>query len=63
MLLHIIKFQFNYFVGLLTLTVGCSDNAREIFEESVRPLDEFLTSKSHLTKIPSVSVRDIYITL
>ncbi|KAG4944527.1 hypothetical protein JHK84_048558 [Glycine max] len=41
-------------IGLLTLTVGCSDNAREIFEESVRPLDEFLTSKSHLTKIPSL---------
>ncbi|KAL5127082.1 Interferon-related developmental regulator 1 [Glycine soja] len=41
-------------IGLLSLTVGCSDNAREIFEESVRPLDEFLTSKSDLTKIPSV---------
>ncbi|RDX64048.1 Interferon-related developmental regulator 1, partial [Mucuna pruriens] len=41
-------------IGLLTLTVGCGDNAREIFEESVRPLDEFLTSKSDLTKIPSL---------
>ncbi|RZB68174.1 Interferon-related developmental regulator 1 isoform A [Glycine soja] len=41
-------------IGLLSLTVGCSDNAREIFEESVRPLDEFLTSKSDLTKIPSL---------
>ncbi|KAL2963832.1 hypothetical protein AAZX31_17G222900 [Glycine max] len=24
-------------IGLLTLTVGCSDNAREIFEESIEP--------------------------
>lgn len=40
---------------MLTLTVGCGDNAREIFEESLRPLDEFLTSKSDLTKIPPVS--------
>ncbi|KAK7383223.1 hypothetical protein VNO78_28896 [Psophocarpus tetragonolobus] len=42
-------------IGLLTLTVGCGDShAREIFEESVRPLDDFLTSKSNLTNIPSL---------
>ncbi|XP_019436959.1 PREDICTED: interferon-related developmental regulator 1-like [Lupinus angustifolius] len=41
-------------IGLLALTVGCSDNAREIFEESVRPLDEYLTSTSDVTKIPSL---------
>ncbi|KAJ1404436.1 Interferon-related developmental regulator, C-terminal [Sesbania bispinosa] len=41
-------------IGLLALTVGCGDNAREIFEESLHPLDEFLTSKSDLIKIPSL---------
>ena len=47
--------QFDSFVGLLTLTVGRGDNAREIFEESVNTLDEYLTSKSDARKIPSVS--------
>ena len=37
------------------MTVGCGDNAREIFEESVRPLDESLASKLDVSKIPSVS--------
>ncbi|KAK7321642.1 hypothetical protein VNO77_32476 [Canavalia gladiata] len=41
-------------IGLLALTVGYSDNAREIFEEAVCPLDEFITSKYDLTKIPSL---------
>ncbi|ESW32906.1 hypothetical protein PHAVU_001G027600 [Phaseolus vulgaris] len=42
-------------IGLLSLTIGCGDNrSREIFEETARPLDEFLTSKSNLTKIPSL---------
>ncbi|KOM48945.1 hypothetical protein LR48_Vigan07g264900 [Vigna angularis] len=45
----------SHVIGLLSLTVGCGDNrAREIFEETARPLDEFLTSKSDLTKIPSL---------
>ncbi|KAL1353636.1 interferon-related developmental regulator 1 [Arachis ipaensis] len=39
-------------IGLLAITVGCGDNAREIFEESVNTLDEYLTSKSNATKIP-----------
>lgn len=37
------------------MTVGCGDNAREIFEESIRPLDESLTSTIDVSKIPSVS--------
>ncbi|KAF7817438.1 interferon-related developmental regulator 1-like [Senna tora] len=41
-------------IGLLAVTVGCSDNAREIFEESVRPLDESLTSGSDASKISSL---------
>ncbi|XP_027330007.1 interferon-related developmental regulator 1-like isoform X3 [Abrus precatorius] len=41
-------------IALLALTVGSGDNVREIFEESVRPLDEFLTSKSDLSKTPSL---------
>ncbi|QCD99031.1 Armadillo-type fold [Vigna unguiculata] len=45
----------SHVIGLLSLTVGCGDNrAREIFEETARPLDEFLTSKSDLTRIPSL---------
>ncbi|KAK7283252.1 hypothetical protein RIF29_12654 [Crotalaria pallida] len=41
-------------IGCLALTVGCGDNAREIFEESVRPLDESLASKTDVSKIPSL---------
>ncbi|QCE16463.1 interferon-related developmental regulator 1-like [Vigna unguiculata] len=41
-------------IGCLALTVGCGDNAREIFEESIRPLDESLTSKIDVSKIPSL---------
>ncbi|MED6132255.1 hypothetical protein PIB30_017328 [Stylosanthes scabra] len=41
-------------VGCLALTVGSGNNAREIFEESVRPLDESLASKSDVSKIPSL---------
>ncbi|QHN94466.1 Interferon-related developmental regulator [Arachis hypogaea] len=41
-------------IGCLALTVGCGNNAREIFEESVRPLDESLASKSDVSKIPSL---------
>ncbi|XP_061358012.1 uncharacterized protein LOC133302272 isoform X2 [Gastrolobium bilobum] len=41
-------------IGMLALTVGCGDNAREIFEESIRPLDEYLISKLDLTNIPSL---------
>ncbi|XP_054817313.1 uncharacterized protein LOC129317028 [Prosopis cineraria] len=41
-------------IGLLALTVGCGDNAREIYEESVRPLDESLTSWPDASKISLV---------
>ncbi|KAL1344996.1 hypothetical protein HN51_018789 [Arachis hypogaea] len=41
-------------IGCLALTVGCGNNAREIFEESVRPLDESLASKSDVSKVPSL---------
>ncbi|KAG2400500.1 uncharacterized protein HKW66_Vig0096460 [Vigna angularis] len=41
-------------IGCLALTVGCGDNAREIFEESIRPLDESLTSTIDVSKIPSL---------
>ncbi|CAJ1973466.1 unnamed protein product [Sphenostylis stenocarpa] len=41
-------------IGCLALTVGCGDNAREIFEESIRPLDESLTSKIDASKTPSL---------
>lgn len=44
----------SHVIGLLALTVECGDNAREIFEESIRPLDEFLTSKSDSIKVPSL---------
>ncbi|CAJ1972824.1 unnamed protein product [Sphenostylis stenocarpa] len=50
-------------IGLLSLTVGCGDNqAREIFEETTHTLDEFLTSKSDLTKNPSFQlILEVYI--
>ncbi|KAK7410089.1 hypothetical protein VNO78_00601 [Psophocarpus tetragonolobus] len=41
-------------IGCLALTVGCGDNAREIFEESIRPLDESLTSRIDISKTPSL---------
>lgn len=41
-------------IGCLALTVGCGDNAREIFEESIRPLDESLTSRIDVSKTPSL---------
>ncbi|KAK4274630.1 hypothetical protein QN277_017824 [Acacia crassicarpa] len=41
-------------IGLLALTVGCGNNAREIYEESVRPLDESLTTRSDASKISSL---------
>ncbi|XP_028796072.1 interferon-related developmental regulator 1 [Neltuma alba] len=47
-------------IGLLALTVGCGDNAREIYEESVRLLDESL-SGSDASKISSL-VRCLAIT-
>ncbi|RDX82193.1 Interferon-related developmental regulator 1, partial [Mucuna pruriens] len=41
-------------IGCLALTVGCGDKAREIFEESIRPLDESLTSRIDVSKISSL---------
>ncbi|KAI4337053.1 hypothetical protein L6164_015510 [Bauhinia variegata] len=41
-------------IGLLALTVGCGDNALEIYEESVRHLDESLTCGSDTSKISSL---------
>ncbi|ESW08749.1 hypothetical protein PHAVU_009G071500 [Phaseolus vulgaris] len=41
-------------IGCLALTVGCGDNAREIFEESIRHLDESLTSRIDVSKTPSL---------
>lgn len=42
-------------LGLLALTVGCGHNAREIFEECGRILEESLSSGSDASKISSVS--------
>ena len=44
--LHI---KFHSIAGCLALTVGCSDNAREIFEESVTPLDESLARNKNIS--------------
>ncbi|KAF5739470.1 hypothetical protein HS088_TW12G00676 [Tripterygium wilfordii] len=41
-------------IGLLALTVGCGDNAREILEESVTPLSQALKSGFESLKIVSV---------
>ncbi|KAJ7958257.1 interferon-related developmental regulator 1 [Quillaja saponaria] len=41
-------------IGLLALTVGCGDNAREILEESVPPLTQALKTKSDSSKISSL---------
>ncbi|XP_004501519.1 uncharacterized protein [Cicer arietinum] len=41
-------------IGCLALTVGCSDNAREIFEDSVSPLDESLARSTEVLKVPSL---------
>ncbi|TKY74977.1 Interferon-related developmental regulator 1 [Spatholobus suberectus] len=41
-------------IGCLALTVGCGENAREIFDESIRPLDESLTSRIDVSKTPSL---------
>ncbi|XP_027354113.1 interferon-related developmental regulator 1-like isoform X2 [Abrus precatorius] len=41
-------------IGCLALTVGCGDNAREIFEESIRPLDESLALRTDVSKTPSL---------
>ncbi|KAJ7966531.1 interferon-related developmental regulator 1 [Quillaja saponaria] len=41
-------------LGLLALTVGCGDNAREILEESVPPLTLALKSRSDSSKISSL---------
>ncbi|KAF7830545.1 interferon-related developmental regulator 1-like [Senna tora] len=38
-------------IGLLVLTVGYGDKAREIFEESIRTLDQSLASESDASKI------------
>ncbi|MCH98636.1 interferon-related developmental regulator 1-like, partial [Trifolium medium] len=38
----------------LALTVGCSDNAREIFEECVTHLDESLARTTDVMKAPSL---------
>lgn len=42
------------FVGLLALTVGSGDNAREILEESITPLSQAFKSGSESSKIASV---------
>ncbi|KAF4361320.1 hypothetical protein CsatB_007445 [Cannabis sativa] len=41
----------SHVIGLLALTVGCGDNAREILEESVLPLTQALKSASETAKI------------
>ncbi|XP_050206732.1 uncharacterized protein LOC126656255 [Mercurialis annua] len=41
-------------VGLLALTVGCGDNAREILEESISPISQALKSGSESTKTVSL---------
>ncbi|CAJ2643900.1 interferon-related developmental regulator 1 [Trifolium pratense] len=41
-------------IGCLTLTVGCSDNAREIFEECITHLDESLARTTDVMKAPSL---------
>lgn len=43
--------NFKSFVGLLALTVGCGDKAREIFKESIDFLDESLASGLDASKI------------
>ncbi|KAB1204036.1 Interferon-related developmental regulator 1 [Morella rubra] len=41
-------------IGLLALTVGSGDNAREILEDSVTPISQALKSGSDSLKIPSL---------
>nr|ADD09560.1 unknown [Trifolium repens] len=41
-------------IGCLALTVGCSDNAREIFEECITHLDESLARTTDVMKAPSL---------
>lgn len=41
-------------IGLLALTVGCGDNAREILEDSVTPISQALKSGSESTKTVSL---------
>ncbi|CAI8599333.1 unnamed protein product [Vicia faba] len=41
-------------IGCLALTVGCSDNAREIFEDCSGPLDESLARSTDVMKAPSL---------
>ncbi|EEF52291.1 interferon-related developmental regulator 1 [Ricinus communis] len=41
-------------IGLLALTVGCGDNAREILEDSVTPISQALKSGSESTKTASL---------
>ncbi|KAJ4963938.1 hypothetical protein NE237_023877 [Protea cynaroides] len=41
-------------IGLLALTVGCGDNAAEIFKDSIPPLSQALKSGSESIKISSV---------
>lgn len=43
-------------IGCLALTVGCSDNAREIFEESVTPLDESLARSKNISLLDCLAI-------
>lgn len=46
-------------VGLLALTVGCGDNAREILEDSVPTLSHALKSGADPTRVSSVYTIDM----
>lgn len=43
-----------YFAGLLALTVGFGDNAREILDESVTPISQALKAGSESLKTEAV---------
>lgn len=57
--LCLLNIKFHSIAGCLALTVGCSDNAREIFEDSVTPLDESLARSTDVMKAPSVRSLEI----
>jgi len=44
-----LNIKFHSIVGCLALTVACSDNACEIFKESVTPLDESLAGNKNVS--------------
>lgn len=52
---YVFKLLIYFLVGLLALTVGPGDNAREILEESVTPLSQAFKSGSEPSKTASVS--------